>query len=286
MSTEITQESDNQTPQVSKPYPVNKPSFKVMDRFEDGDIKYSLTSEFRRLDSENFRILLKKEESTVRVTETMTKNRSRERLNVDEAHSEFFDDLVLQGILESNEDGATPETLSYKEMTELVVERKIALNVKYLDCKAVVKQIVGAGKHDFLFEKPGHMIVEFKIGDPEAPDFRLLFKCKRPGSNRRSKFREGFAYGITDRAGDLPVVKTIIDLATGVHFMDEYFDTIISDPNYSKVVFLKEDGTLDHEYVEGSDEDRKLFLKYFNPHFKVESSGSMVSTFNKSSRES
>jgi hypothetical protein len=278
--------TDNRSSETVRPYPVNKPSFKVMDRFQDGDTKYSLICEFKRLDSDNFRILLKKEEATERITETMTKNRSRDRLSVDEAHSEFFNSLALQGILESNEDDAKPEILSYQQMTEIVVERKIALNVKYLDCKAIVKQIVGAGKHDFLFEKPGHMVVEFMIGDPEAPDFRLLLKFRRPGQNRRSKFREGFAYGITDRAGDLPVVKTIIDLSTGVHFMDEYFETVIVDPNYSKVVFLKDDGTLDHEYVEGNDDDRKLFLKYFNPHFKVEQSGAMVATFSKSGRES
>lgn len=286
MSTTEEQVTENQLPNSTKPYPINRKTFKVMDRFEDGDTKYTLTSEFKRLDSDNFRILLRKEEATERITETMTKNRSRDRLSVDEAHSAFFNDLVIQGILQSNEDGAEPENLNYQEMTALVVERKIALNVKYLDCKAVVKQIVGAGKHDFLFEKPGHMVIEFKIGDPEAPDFRLLLKVRRPGQNRRSKFREGFAYGITDRAGDLPVVKTIIDLSTGVRFLDEYFDTVVNDPNYSKVVFLNEDGTLDHEYVEGNDDDRKLFLKYFNPQFKVEMSGSMVATFNKSSRES
>ena len=268
-----------------KPYPINRPSFKVQDVFTEEDTKYTLTVEMKRLDSSNFRLLLEKEKATKRITETLTKNRSRDRLNVDDAHNTFFDAIVIKGTLTPQDE--EPVELSYRECTELLIERKIALNVKYLDCKAIVKKVIGAGKHDFLFEREGQMLMELLIGDPDNPIWKLLLKCKRPKMGRRSKFREDFAYGITTRGGDLPITETYIDLSSGVRFFDEYFDTIVNDPNYSSVAFLKDDGkTLDHEYVEGNEEDRKRLIEFLNPHFRVEIAGSMVATFNKSGRES
>lgn len=267
-----------------KPYPINRTSFKVQDNFTEGDTKYTMTVEMKRLDSSNFRLLLDKEKSTKRITETLTKNRSRDRLNVDDAHNAFFDATAIKGWLKPADE--EEEELSYRNVTELLIERKIALNVKYLDCKANIKQTVGAGKHDFLFERDGHMVVEFLVGDPDNPAFKLLLKARRPRQSRRSKFRDDFAYGITTRSGDLPVTETYIDLSSGVRLFDEYFDTVVVDPNYSNVAFLKDDNTLDHEYVEGNEQDRLLFLQYFNPHFRVEIAGAMIATFSKSGRES
>lgn len=270
-----------------KPYAVNKTSFKVQDTFEEGDSKYIVTADYRRLDSSNLRILIDKETATKRVTETMTKNRSRDRISVDEAQDAFFNAVAMKGWLKVDDD--TEEELSYQEVTELNIEQKIALNVKFLDCKAKVKKVEGPGRHNFLFNRDGHMIVEFLIGDPENPTWKLLTKCKRPRQSRRSKFRDDFSYAITNRGGDLPITETHIDVSMGVHFFDEYFDTVINDPNYSTVAFLQnglETATLDHEYSEGNDEDRKKFIEFFNPHFKVEYSGAIISTFNKSGRDS
>ena len=266
-----------------KPYPINRASFKVQDVFTEGDTKYTLTTEMKKLDSSNFRLLLDKEKATKRITETLTKGRSRDRLNVDDAHDAFFNAIIIKGWLKPADE--EEEELSHRDLTELLIERKIALNVRYLDCKAIIKQTVGAGKHDFLFERDGHMIVEFLIGDPDNPTFRLLLKSKRPRQSKRSKFRDDFAYGITSRGGDLPVTETYIDLSGGVRLFDEYFDTVITDPNYSAVAFLNDDNTLDHEYVEGNEGDRLKFLQFLNPHFKVEIAGAMIASFNKSGRE-
>jgi hypothetical protein len=269
-----------------KPYPVNKPSYKVQDSFSEDDSKYVLTVEYKRLDSQNFRLLLEKEKNTKRITETLTKNRSRERLNVDDAHDQFFDAIAIQGWLKEND--GEDEKLEYRALTELTIERKIALNVKFLDCKAIVKHTVGAGKHDFLFERDGHMIIEFLIGDPDFPLWKLLMKVKRPKQSKRSKFRDDFAYGITSRGGDLPITETYIDLSSGVRLFDEFFDTIINDGNYSEVAFLQnnpEKSVLDHNYVEGDETDRKAFLGFFNPHFKVEVAGAVIATFSKSGRD-
>lgn len=266
-----------------KPYPINRPSFKVKDTFSEEGVKYSLTAEFKRLDSENFRFLLDKEKSTKRISETLTKGRSRDRLNVDDAHNNFFDAIAIKGWLKP-EDGDEIE-LSYRDLKDLTIERKISLNVRYLDCKAVVKRTIGAGKHDFLFERDGHMITEFLVGDPDFPTFKLLLRSRRPRQSRRSKFREDFAYGITSRGGDLPVTETYIDISSGVRLFDEYFDSVVLDPEYSNVAFLNGDNTLDHDYVEGDEKDRIQFIKYFNPHYKVEVSGSMIATFSKSGRE-
>lgn len=268
----------------AKPYPINRASFKVQDVFTEEGEKYTLLVEFKRLDSDNFRLLLDKEKSTKRITETLTKGRSRDRLNVDDAHNNFFDAIALQGSLTS--EGNETEDLPYRSLTELIIERKISLNVKYLDCKAIVKKTVGAGKLDFLFERDGHMVIEFLIGDPDNPVWKILLKSRRPRQSRRTKFRDDFAYGITSRGGDLPITETYIDLSSGIRLFDEYFDTVINDPNYSAVVFLNEDNSLDHEYVEGNEEDRLRFLKFFNPHFKVEYAGSVIATFSKTGRES
>lgn len=275
-----------------KAYPVNKKSYKVQDTFTEDGSKYIVTAEYRRLDSDNFRILLDKEAKTKRTTETLPKNRTREKLSVDEAQDGLFKSLALNGWLKVDDE--EEETLSYPEICELNIEQKIALNIKFLDCKSTVKKVEGTGKHAFLFERDGHMIVEFLIGDPENPVWRLLTKCRRPRQSRRSKFRDDFQYSITNRGGDLPITDTHIDLSTGKQFFDEYFETIINDPNYSKVVFLKEEKeegsdvvkeVLDHEYEEGNEEHKKKFLKFFNPHFKVEYAGSVIATFNKSGRD-
>jgi len=235
------------------------------------------------LDSDNFRLLLDKEKSTKRISETLTKGRSRDRLNVDDAHNNFFNAIALQGTLKT--DDGEEETLDYPTLKDLVIERKISLNVKYLDCKANVKKIIGAEKHSFLFEKEGHMLMEFLVGDPDFPVFKILLKSKRPRQSKRSKFRDDFAYGITSRGGDLPITETYIDLATGVRLFDEFFDTVVEDPDYSAVAFLNGDNTLDHDYVEGNDADRLQFIKFFNPHYKIEIAGAMIATFNKSGRE-
>lgn len=268
----------------AKPYPINRASFKVRDIFTEGDTKYILTTEMKRLDASNFRLLLDKEKSTKRITETLTKGRSRDRLNVDDAHDTFFNSIAIQGWLKPADEEET--SLTYKDLTELLLERKISLNVKYLDCKAIVKQTVGAGKLDFLFERDGHMVIEFLVGDPDSPDFKFLIKARRPRQSKRSKFRDDFAYGITTRGGDLPITETYIDLSSGVRLFDEYFDTVLIDPNYSAIAFLKEDNTLDHEYIEGDDKDRVQFLQSLNPHFKVEVAGAMIASFNKASRDS
>lgn len=284
MSTELNTTTDNQDVEPIKPYAVNKSFFKVQDIFKDDDVKYAVTVEFKRLDSSNFRLLLNKEKDTERLQETLTKNRTRDRLDVDTAHENFFNAIALKGWLKADDD--LEEELTYQEVLELNIEQKTALNIRYLDCKGKVQKVVGAGKHDFLFNREGHMIVEFLIGDPEKPIWTILLRIKRPKQGKRSKFREDFAYGVTNRAGDLPITKTVIDLSGGVRFFDEFFETVINDPNYSPVHFLKEDGTLDHVYEEGNEEDRKLFLQYFNPHFKVENAGSVVAKFTKSGRES
>lgn len=283
MTTETT-ESDNQVSEPIKPYAVNKASSKVQDSFEDDGSKFVLTAEFKRLDSSNLRFLLDKEKNTDRITETLTKNRTREKLDVDTAHENFFNAIVIRGWLKV--DDGDEEELSFKDMCDLNIEQKISLNVKYLDCKATIQKVTGSGKYDFLFKKDGDMVVEFLIGDSEKPLWSILLKCKRPPQGRRSKFREDFAYGVTNRGGDLPITKTVINLSEAVRFFDEYFLTVIDDPNYSPVHFLKE-GTneLDHVYVEGNEEDRKQFIHFFNPHFKSETAGTMVSKFSKSSRE-
>lgn len=277
--------TDNQDSKPIKPYPVNKPTFKIQETFEDGDVKTTVKVEVRRLDASNFRLLLNKERETERLTETLTKNRTRERLNVDPAHENFFNAIAIKGWLK-DDDEETETELSYQELCELEIEQKTTLNVRYLDCKSIVKKTEGAGKHDFLFRKEGTMLVEFLIGDPENPVWTILVRCKRPKQGKRSKFREDFAYGVTNRGGDLPITKTVIDLSGGVRFFDEHFETVVSDPNYSEVHFLKEDGTLDHVYVEGNEDDKKLFLQFLNPHFKTDIGGTIVSKFSKSGRES
>lgn len=270
------------------PYPVNKKSFKVQTSFTQDDEKYVLTVNYRRLDSTNFHILINKENETKRITETLPKNRSRDKLHVDEAQNNFFDAMALNGWLKQGDN--EEESLSYAEIKEINIEDKIALNVKFLDCKATVKKIEGAGKHAFLFDREGVMLLEFLIGDPEKPTWKFLAKCKRPRQSRRSKFRDDFSYNITNRGGDLPITEQHIDIGTGVRFFDEYFTTIVDDPNYSQVVFLKEDETgkeiLDHVYVEDDPNDRALFIKNFNPHFKVDFAGAVIATFNKSGRDS
>lgn len=284
MSTEL-EGTDNQDPKPINPYPINKPTFKVQEVFEDDGEKTTIRVEFKRLDSSNFRLLLNKEKDTERLTETLTKNRSRERLNVDTAHENLFNAIAVQGWLQDEGEEEEEIPLSYKEVCELNIEQKTTLNVRYLDCKSVIKKVEGTGKHDFLFNRDGSMLIEFLIGDPEKPVWTILVRCKRPKQGKRSKFREDFAYGVTNRAGDLPITKTVVDLSGGVRFLDEHFETIVKDPNYSEVHFLKDDGTLDHVYVEGNDEDRKLFLQFFNPHFKTDMAGSIVSKFAKSGRE-
>jgi hypothetical protein len=275
-------QTEEQKP-IIKPFPINKPSYKIMDVFNDDGSKFTLIGEYRRLDSSNLRILLDKEKSTKRITETLTKNRSRDKLDVDDSHENFFNALVLQGSIQVGDEGVQP--LSYIEMVELNIEQKIGLNVRFLDCKSKVQKVTGTSNYDFLFKKDGNMILEFMIGDPEDPTYTLLMKTKRPPQGRRSKFREDFAYGVTHRGGDLPITQTVIDIGGGVRFFDEHFETIIIDPNYSEVHFLKEDGSLDHVYQEGSEDDRKLFIQYFNPSFKTDLSGAIVGKFNKSRQE-
>lgn len=284
MNTELETGTDNQIPEIINPYPINKSSFFVQDIFEDDGVKFKVVAEYRRLDASNLRVLLTKEEETNRRTEALTKNRTREKLDADEAHENFFNSTVLKGKVQAGD--APEEEWTYTQMCELNTEQKISLNVKFLESTAKIQKIVGSGKYDFLLKRDGYMIVEFLIGDPDHPTWRLLLKTKRPPQGRRSQFRENFAYEITDRGGDLPISRTFIDISSGIRFLDEHFVTVVDDPNYSPVHFLKEDGTLDHVYRENNEEDRKLFIQFFNPHFKTGISGTLVAKFSKASRES
>ena len=263
------------------PYPVNKKTFKVEDLYDANEEMHVNTYEFRALNALNLNLLLTKEKETKRITETMTKNRSRDRFSGDDANNNFFNGIVIQGWHKIYGEKEVDE-LSFQDCLDLTIERKIAANNRYLECNAKVKKIEGAGKLDFMFERDGWMFVELQIGDSEAPTFNPLLKFRRPKQSKRSKFREDFGYSVTKRGGDMPIVENFIDITQGIRINDEYFDSVVmDDPLHSQVVFLKEDGTLDHEY-NGSDEDRIAFLQSLNPHFKVELAGGLVAAFSKS----
>lgn len=268
-----------------RPFPVNKATVKVLDsHLAPDETRHTNVYEFKRFDSTNYNLLLERDKAIHRLSESLPKNKSREKTTgVDDANESFFDSLVVSGYHEFE---GEKDEFTVEDLRELVPERKAAGIARLLECKARVIKIVGVGKNDYMFERPGHMMVELLIGDYERPTYKLLLKYVRPKKGKRSKFREDFGYNIVNRGGDMPITESHVDLASAIRMSDEYFETVImDDPGYSEVHFLNTDGTaLDHKFGE-QETDKNQFLALINPQYKVELATTLVTSFSKSDRE-
>lgn len=317
------------------PYVVDAPTFKAHTVEKNGDDRFLFQHELLALTAKNFPLLIKKEKETVRVSETISKGRVRPKFEEYKADSNLYKELTQAGGwrpygLESYKDETLiPKGLrnlysldektgeyvpGWNELTRADCLRftpekmKNAID-KALACKG---EIVSVGDGiDFMFEQAGTMQVRLLIGDPEKPSYRLLFEMRRPESQRRSQFRDSFAYGVEDRQGDLPKVETVINLRAGAKFFAEHFVTVVNDDtDHNPVVFVdkrtvletiadgetpkpvsavevKDESVLETVIgvFEYSDDKKQEFLQSFNPEFQVEVAAAVIHHFNKKDQD-
>lgn len=243
-----------------RPYRIDNLIHKVETLDTNGDDKYLFRHDFKRLDATNVSLLLEREKNTKRVTEKMTKGRTRNKVNQDDADKTFYSALVTgggwmpHGLVSYQDKGLIPPSmakfytvdgegvwqptwveLDKETMMGLTPEKMGEAIDSWLQCKG---KGVSSGTIDFMFEKGGLMRIGLGIGDFDNPAYKLLLEVRRPDSKRRTRFKEDFAYAVDhSKGGELGKVETIIDLRQGISFFDEYFATIVDDPAYSQVLF-------------------------------------------------
>lgn len=245
-----------------RPYRVDAPIHKIQTLDEDGDDKYLFRHDFTRLDGNNVGLLLKREKDTKRITEKMTKGRTRAKLRSADADKEFYSALITGGgwrpygldpkndekliqpsmheFYSLNQETSLWEPgwkeMSREEMLILTSEKMSEAIERWLLCRG---KKLSSGGIDFMFEKGGIMKISLLLGDSDDPAYKLLFELRRPDSKRRTRFKEDFAYAIDhSKGGELGKIETVIDLQQGISFFDEYFATCPNgDPAYSQIVF-------------------------------------------------
>lgn len=313
-----------------KPYRVDAPINKVQTIEIDGDIRYLFRHDFAALNSSNLEALLQREKDTVRVKEKMTKGRTRDRFDEFKADSQFYKVLIQSGgwrpfemppfddekfipaehrALYSQNGSNVWEPgwyeLTREQMGGFVPERMKNAVDNFLQCKG--EYVATSTGIAFMYEAGGLMRVRLNIGDPDDPAYKLLLDLRRPDSQRRSNFRQEFAYSIEETKGEGGKIETRINLEQGIKIFDEFFATCVDDPNHSLVVFedrrSREERGLpprpisavpsaveeepEEEFAVRPYEDsmRGQFITQFNPMFKVEVAAAMVTSFSKTDRE-
>jgi hypothetical protein len=316
-----------------RPYKVDNPIHKVQTLDEDGDQKYIFRHDFARLDSSNVDLYVKREKDTVRVTEKIGKGRTRPRYHTDDADKEFYRALITgggyrpYGLDPQRDEGliapSAREFYSFNDDTQLwepgwkelgkdffyqLTPEKMgeAIDAWFL-CRG---RKISQGTLDFMLEKGGIIPIEFLIGDPDQPAYKLRFDIRRPANKKRTQFREDFAYPVDNSKGDVGKVEMNIDVAQGIRFFDEYFATCPDDPKFGEILFTdyREIGegenqrepraisavpSLDKEESLGADlpvrpyseELRSDMLQYLLPPYKVEMAAAVVQAFSKTSQE-
>jgi hypothetical protein len=300
-----------------QPYRVDSPVNRIQTIDADGDTKYLFRHDFLRLDASNVSILLDREKNTKRVTEKMTKGRSRFKLSAEDADKAFYCALVTgggwrpYGLEPYTDKGLIPPSMidfyaenvpegrwepTWKEldkptMCSLTPEKMTEAIDRWLLSKGKSEAI---GSIDFMFEKGGIMNISLAIGDFDSPAYKLMFQMRRPDSKRRNRFKEDFAYGVDHSKGELGKTEMVIDLRQGISFFDEYFSTVSDLPDYSQVIFEDkrnvavgetEDPNRKLLFRPYTDELRSDFLALFNPHFKVEIAAATVQAFARTDQE-
>jgi hypothetical protein len=210
-------------------------------------------------------------------------------------------------------------------MCEFDVERMESAIERWFLCKG---EIVASGRGfkdvSFIFDKGGVITVRLMIGDPEAPAYRLKLLFRRPEQQRRSGFRDEFAYNVDHTKGEQGKIETVINLKQGVGFTDEHFLGISTEPDtkldgtivyYSEVVFsdtrsveervaageaprpvsaVEADETIgggtqeqpeDVSFIPYTEALRSRFLQSFHPMYKVEAAATAISSFKSISRD-
>lgn len=255
--------STTTAPRTRKPYLLGQPIHKIQTREVDGDRTVIVRHDFLALTSDNFKLLLNREEETVRYQEDIGKDRKRAHGDTQyKGDLNLYREIITGGGWRPDglEPVADPSSVGpevrglYKEKDEetglwhpdwftftreqalkFTAERTKNAIERYLECKG--EHVSTSTGIDFMFEQGGTIRTRLLIGDPLQPAYRLLFDLHRPESTRRGQFRDNFAYGVETRKGDLPRYDTIIDLRQGKNVFDEFFAEPVDDPDHDYVVF-------------------------------------------------
>lgn len=258
----------------NRPYVVNQQTYKVMVHESNGDNRYVVMHEFKRLDAGNSDLLVKKEKATIRVRQNVGRGRAKARFDETKADAALYKELIVAGgwrpaDLEpvKNEDLISEENrslytfnedtgewvpgwneISRSKCLEITPEKmKFAIDT-YLECRAEVLS-VGSGI-DFMFEQGGTMRVSLKIGDPDSPSYTLLLEIRRPESGRRNSFKDSFVSSIEDTRGEMAKIETTINLRSGIAFFQEHLATVLEEDEFNPVVF-RDDRTVAATVADG-----------------------------------
>lgn len=311
------------------PYVIDQPTNKVVTIEKNGDTRFLFMHEFKQLNSTNFPLLVKKEKDTVRFSQTIARGKRRPRFDETKADTALYKEIIVGGgwrpyglepvksmdmVLPANrsfykEDPNTGTFMpSWQEVArakcmELTPEKMKRAIDNYLQCSGEVVS-VGEGI-EFMFEQGGTMLVKLKIGDPDEPSYQFLIEMRRPDSQRRSNFKDSFAYAVEDTTGEQAKVETVINLRSGATFFSEHFSSLPETENgYNPVMFLDErtvaesvqDGDVpaQRSAVEGNtmeglkpytDELKSYFMQNMNPMHQVEIAAAVVSHFSKTDQD-
>lgn len=306
------------------PYRVDAPLKKVQSIEYDGDNPYLIRHDFTRLDASNFALLKQHENDVVRVTEQIAKGQFRSKNRSEPADANLYKALITGGGWRSalwepcRDEESIPAAarsiytfdeeanvwkpgwfeLTREEMVGFTQERQSHAIDNMTRCAG---EYIATSSSDlgFMFEKSGLMRVLLLVGERDSPAYKLLFDFRRPDDKRRTKFREGFAFGIEHKPqpgkkNDYGRTETKIEIEAAVSFFDEYFAAPVDDPEHSLIVFEKPAASAELEASPAhqvfdvrpyQEDDRATFLSLFDPNYKMEAAAAVVGAFSKTDRE-
>lgn len=258
------------------PWPLTKPDVYVKHLFRQSLPPNELMADEQRLrtwqnpDDESIQRLL---DSIQRDTEIHKRGREIFSYEEDKAYADHFTETIASSA--SKEIGDSEfKPLTDEEIAGLRLELK-AESVRHRyesDCR-----VDGARGRAALFEgnKEDEIVVHQFIGDPVAPAFKIDLVWKRPGGERRLRYRNDTSKMETQREGRTARRRGITDIKPAIGMAREYFVGARQGLDITRGV----------PYEMGNPLHWMLFLKIYNKLWLVDAVDALVDSFQQPARD-
>lgn len=233
--------------------------------------------------------LLALNDSILRETEMSPKGEEIKYNDVPAMAKHFFD-LQPRVTVKRTDDDSEPVALNADQVNQLSENNRAKLVGKLYQSKFVVLQNGGDSGFAYLFEPTkgdddqSFTTVRQFIGDPVNPSFVIDHYTRRPGKERRSSYETRCRRTFTDRKGDMPKRRVVVDLRPGIELFESHFVSargpFLQGTQYGvkigENVYTVLDENVAQDFAEG---DRAPFINGFLPLWKADFADALVSSF-------
>lgn len=247
---------------------------------KDGNVIVTTTFVRPSDPAEELKRLLALNDSIVRETEMTPQGEVAKYRDTPAYGAHFFDlsPTVEVKIVGKDE---PPIKLSPSEVNDIAEETRAKFVAKLYQSKCTVLQNAGSTGYAFLFEPKGDEERSFTtvrqiIGDPDQPSFVLDHYVRRPGRERRESYDRQTRRTYTQRKGDMPRRKVVIDVRPGIELFESGF-VYVTAPQYNGVQYGIKLGEV--EYDKDNKDHRPLFINAFLPLWKADIADALVDSF-------